>query len=62
MKTNLCSIPYVEKVLKGFTNIGITCVEDLQGKNPEELYLKSCEFKDFKEDRCLLYIFRMAVY
>ncbi len=43
-------------------NIGITCVEDLIGKNPEELYIKDCMVKGFQVDRCQLYLFRMAVY
>ena len=43
-------------------NIGITCVEDLIGKNLEELYIKDCMVKGFQVDRCQLYLFRMAVY
>ncbi len=43
-------------------NIGITCVVDLIGKNPEELYIKDCMVKGFQVDRCQLYLFRMAVY
>lgn len=42
-------------------NIGIE-KNDLKGKDSEELYNKSCLFKGFKEDRCLLYVFRLAVY
>lgn len=63
MKTNLLTIPKVGKNIKqDLIHIGITCVEDLKGQNPEDLYVKSCEYKGFKEDRCLLYVFRMAVY
>lgn len=63
MKTNLIRIPNVGKKTKeSLINIGITCVEDLVGKDPEELYLKDCQVKGFKEDRCQLYLFRMAVY
>ena len=39
------------------------CIEkitDLIGKEDEELYSKSCLFKGFKEDRCLLYVFRLV--
>lgn len=43
-------------------NIGITCVEDLIGQNPEDLYVKDCMKKGFQVDRCQLYLFRMAVY
>jgi hypothetical protein len=63
MKTDLLTIPNIgKKTKKALINIGITCVEDLKGKNPEELYKKDCEHKKFKEDRCQLYLFRMAVY
>lgn len=63
MKTDLLSIPNVGKRTKeSLMNIGITCVEDLIGKNPEELYIKDCLEKGFQVDRCQLYLFRMAVY
>ena len=63
MKTDLLTIPNIGKKTKGILlRIGITCVEDLKSKNPEELYLKDCEIKKYKEDRCQLYLFRMAVY
>ncbi len=63
MKTDLLTIPYVGKNMKeDLMNIGITCVEDLKGKNPEDLFLKDCQFKRRLEDRCQLYVFRMAVY
>lgn len=63
MKTNLTEIPNVGKKTKeSLLNIGITCVEDLIGKDPEELYLKDCKRKGFKEDKCQLYLFKMAIY
>lgn len=63
MKTNLTTIPYIGKRTKeSLKNIGITCVEDLIGKNPEELYEADCTAKGFQEDKCQLYLFRMAVY
>lgn len=43
-------------------NIGIWCVADLVGKNPEELYRLNCLKKGFQDDRCVLYVFRCAVY
>ena len=42
--------------------IGIRCVADLCGKDPEELYAQDCQQKGFQEDRCQLYVFRCAVY
>lgn len=63
MKTNLTTIPNVGKRTKeSLSNIGITCVEDLIGKNPEELYVLDCNNKGFKVDKCQLYLFKMAVY
>ena len=63
MKTDLIKIPNVGKDTKeDLIKIGITCVEDLVGKDPEQLYLKDCEVKKYQEDRCQLYVFRMAVY
>ncbi len=63
MKTDLRTIPNVGyKTKRALLNIGITCVEDLKGKNPEELYIKDSEAKGFVEDKCELYLFRMAVY
>ncbi len=63
MKTDLTTIPNVgEKTKQSLQNIGIMCVEDLRGKSPEELYDKDCFVKGFQEDRCQLYLFRMAVY
>ena len=60
---NLLTIPGIGKIIKeDLMNIGIYCVEDLKGKNPEELYLKDAKVKGFQDDRCLLYVFRMAVY
>lgn len=62
-KTDLLSIPYVGKNTKeDLLNIGITCVEELKGRNPEDLYLKDCSIKKYQEDKCQLYVFRMAVY
>lgn len=62
-KTDLLKIPGIGKNIKAdLLNIGITCVEDLQGQNPEELYERDCAFKGFREDKCQLYVFRAAVY
>lgn len=49
MKTDLLTIPYVGKNTKeDLFNIGITCVEDLKGKSPEELYFNDCMIKNIK--------------
>lgn len=63
MKTDLLTIPNVGKNTKeDLINIGITYVEDLVGKDPEDLYLQDCLYKKYQEDKCQLYVFRSAVY
>ena len=43
-------------------DIGITNVNDLKNKDPEWLYHQSNQFAGMVQDRCLLYVFRCAVY
>lgn len=43
-------------------DIGITCVDDLKSEDPEYLYEKLCECRGTRIDRCVLYVFRCAVY
>lgn len=63
MQTDLRTIPNIgEQIKKDLIQIGMQSVEDLKGKNPEILYEQVCKVKGFQEDRCLLYVFRMAVY
>lgn len=42
--------------------LGVTCVEDLRGQNPEALYAALCAQVGRPVDRCVLYVFRCAVY
>lgn len=43
-------------------NISITSIEQLKGASPEQLYDLSNRFAGVVQDRCLLYVFRCAVY
>jgi hypothetical protein len=43
-------------------NIGITSVKDLKNKKPELLYHQSNQYAGVVQDKCLLYVFRCAVY
>ncbi len=62
-KVDLLSIPGVGKsIAQNLHNIGIHSVSDLSGKNLERLYQMSNCFEDQAQDRCLLYVFREAVY
>lgn len=59
----LTIIPGVGKsIATDLYNIGITHVDDLKGKDPQVLYVKSNQFAGCIQDRCLLYVFRCAVY
>lgn len=42
--------------------IGIQRVEQLKGLDPERLYAKQCRHDGVAHDRCLLYVYRCAVY
>lgn len=42
--------------------IGIRKIEDLRNKNPEDLFNQSNQLVGCVQDRCLLYVFRCAVY
>lgn len=60
---NLEVIPGVgAPVAKDLYNIGIAKVEDFAGKDPETLYKRSNGYAGVVQDRCLLYVFRCAVY
>lgn len=42
--------------------IGIHSVAALRGRDPEELYRRLCDHTGKAVDRCMLYVFRCAVY
>lgn len=59
----LIEIPGVGKsIATDLVNIGIRSIADLRGKDPEVLYDMSNRFAGTVQDRCLLYVFRCAVY
>ena len=62
-KNDLQTVPGVGKsIAEDLRNIGILTVADLKGKDPEKLYDLSNRFVGKRQDRCLLYVFRCAVY
>lgn len=62
-ENNLQIIPGVGKsIAKNLQNIDICSVDDLKGKDPETLYEASNLYVGKIQDRCLLYVFREAVY
>ena len=59
----LMQIPGVGKsIAQDLWNLGIRNAGDLKGKSPEKLYEQSNELVGTIQDRCLLYVFRCAVY
>lgn len=59
----LVQIPGVGKsIAQDFFKIGIKSIRDLKGKNPETLYDLINKKTGVVQDRCLLYVFRCAVY
>lgn len=42
--------------------LGIFSVGDLRGKDPEALYERDCLLQGCPVDRCVLYVYRLAVY
>ena len=37
-------------------------MDDLVGRDPEEMYARMCAIQGLNLDRCVLYVFRCAVY
>jgi len=63
MIKSLTAIPGVGKsIATDLYNIGIRNVEDLRGEDAQLLYERSNQFAGCIQDRCLLYVFRCAVY
>ncbi len=57
------TIPGVGKTIaQDMWDIGIRTISDLNGADPELLYEKLCAFQNARVDRCMLYVFRCAVY
>ena len=51
-----------ESIAKDLVDLGFTKVSDLKDKNPEEMYKNLCKLRGTHIDRCVLYVFREAVY
>ncbi len=55
-------IPGVGKTIaQDMQDIGIHSIDDLKGRQAEH-YDRLCEFKASPVDRCMLYVFRCAIY
>jgi len=59
----LQQIPGVGKTIaRDMHNIGIHSIDALKGRQAQQLYDRLCQFKAFPVDRCMLYVFRCAIY
>jgi hypothetical protein len=59
----LMQVPGVGKMAANdLWNLGIRSIADLKGRDPEELYRQLCDYQGVHVDRCMLYVFRCAVY
>jgi len=60
---DLQSVPGVgPSIARDLADLGIRRVTDLRGRNPEAMYEALCARRGERQDRCLLYVFRCAVY
>lgn len=60
---DLEQIPGVgSKIAQELRGLGIHSMEDLKGMDPEELYFRLSTRKGMHVDRCVLYVFRCAIY
>jgi hypothetical protein len=59
----LMKIPGVGKsIAEDLWNLDIRAAAELKDQNPEVLYERLCVQQGMKIDRCMLYVFRCAVY
>ena len=63
MSTELQKIPGVgPNIEEHLLNLGYVSLNSLKGEDPEAMYERDCNLKGENLDRCLLYIYRLAVY
>jgi hypothetical protein len=56
-------VPGVGKnIAEDLWELGLRSVSDLKNQDPEDLYLRLCALQGTHVDRCMLYVFRCAVY
>lgn len=62
-KTDLTTIPGVGPALEScLLELGIRAVTDLRERDPDRLYDDLCRLRGEREDPCVKYAFRCAVY
>jgi len=48
--------------VEDLNRLGFHAVADLKGQDPQRMYDDICALDGVKHDRCVLYVFRCAVY
>lgn len=63
MKKDLQTIPGVgPNIEKHLLELGYSTVNSLKGADPETMYIRECRQRGEQLDRCVLYVYRLAVY
>ncbi len=63
LRDELQTIPGVGvSIAQDLRDLGVHRIADLKGKDPERLYQQLCEHQGMSVDRCMLYVFRCAIY
>jgi hypothetical protein len=63
MKDELQDLPGVGPSIAGdLRSLGVRSVRDLARSDPERLYRRLCDLTGERQDPCVLYVFRCAVY
>lgn len=59
----MTTIPGVgPSIQKDLLDLGYKTVDELSGADPEAMYADLCRLRGARIDRCVLYVFRCAVY
>jgi len=62
-RDELQTIPGVgPSIARDLRQLGVRHVAELKGRDPEQLYQRLGELRGIRQDPCLLYVFRCAVY
>jgi hypothetical protein len=51
-----------DKIAHDLWNLGYRSLQELKDQDPEEIYQRLCNYQGTHVDRCMLYVFRCAVY
>jgi hypothetical protein len=63
VKSELMTIPGVEPAAtEDFHSLGIYAIADLKNRDAQVLHDELCRLTKLKRDRCVLYVFRCAIY